>query len=60
MKEILIVDKNSHLLFNWFGWEEMVVDNKLRVSSNWEKLAIVIDAEISEWKLKTDGINYDI
>ncbi len=58
MKEILIVDKNSNLLLTWLEWEETVVDNSLKIETDWEKLIIVVDAELSIGKVKTDWLSY--
>jgi len=58
MNEILIVDKNSKLLLSYKEWEDIIVNERLKIETNWNKLVIIIDADIAEWNIKTDWIKY--
>jgi hypothetical protein len=58
MNEILIVDKNSKLLLSYKEWEDVIVNERLKIETNWNKLVIIIDADIAEWNIKTDWIKY--
>jgi len=64
MKKLLIIDKNNKLLvsMNSEDWDEIIVDNSITLSSNWEWMVIQLnedyktqwDAEvlIKDWEIR--------
>jgi hypothetical protein len=58
MNEILIVDKNSKLLLSYKEWEDIIVNERLKIETDWNKLVIIVDADIAEWNIKTDWKKY--
>jgi len=43
------IDKNSKLLLSYKEWEDIIVNERLKIETNWNKLVIIIDADIAEW-----------